>query len=452
VQPSAGPPAAPPAAPSLPRPWSPCPGYQSGAPRLERRPYPRARRLKTLEGVGGTARARLAVTPPSLPRVAWPRLAGHGAENRARQGLAGLGGFPQPQAHRGRLYLAPPGRGPEAQALSHARQPAPAQCAHQARARPARAGRLQNVAGTSAPGQRSPQATAGLARRAERPHPPPAGIVTARRGDTNAAQDRARGRRLVGGSGAGHRGGGPVGGGASGAPAAHGGVGGSPSPGWGAGVAGRGEHVAPRLGQASGSLTQRHKRPRIAPWSSTWGALLATPPHQGGEGHRVPGCGAGGLTRKLVVHDQGLTVLRAAHLPSEAAPKKIQPRLSPGSLAAGKASRELGGHGVGAKCVASSGALGWLRSSEANESWLGPRGAAGLKAAPNIGTTNGAQFHKYNCSTRKRSVLSETREEGASAYPAGAVGRSPLSSPIRRLRAGCGRPLQGVCGRLLHHC
>ena len=80
--------------------------------------------------------------------------------------------------------------------------------------------------------------------------------------------------------------------------------------------------------------------------------------------------------------------------------KKIQPRLSPGSLAAGKASRGLGGHGVGAKCVGSSGALGWLRSSEANESWLGPRGAAGLKAAPNIGTTNGAQFHKYNCSTR----------------------------------------------------
>ena len=52
-------------------------------------------------------------------------------------------------------------------------------------------------------------------------------------------------------------------------------------------------------------------------------------------------------------------------------------------------------------------------------------------------------------STRKRSVLSGTMEAAVSAYHAEAVGRSPLSSPVRRLRAAGGRPLQGVCGRLL---
>jgi hypothetical protein len=55
---------------------------------------------------------------------------------------------------------------------------------------------------------------------------------------------------------------------------------------------------------------------------------------------------------------------------------------------------------VFARYVVSSGVLCWPHSSASNGFWLGPPGAAGIKGSPSIGTTNGAQFHKYNCSTR----------------------------------------------------
>ncbi len=96
-----------------------------------------------------------------------------------------------------------------------------------------------------------------------------------------------------------------------------------------------------------------------------------------------------------------LTVLRAAHLPRSAAPKKMlhaAPR-----RAVWRPSRRREGW-CAAECQRDSASLLASRAGHAAEEWNGfwpgPRGAAGIKASPNIGTTNGAQVHKYNCSTR----------------------------------------------------
>src|SRR5262245_20477333 len=94
-----------------------------------------------------------------------------------------------------------------------------------------------------------------------------------------------------------------------------------------------------------------------------------------------------------------LTVLRAAHLPPEE-PKKTWLPPKPSSLAAFKATRGLACRCVSARFVVSSGVLCWPRSRKWHGFWPGRRGAAAIKASPNIGTTNGGQAQKYNCSTR----------------------------------------------------
>lgn len=54
-----------------------------------------------------------------------------------------------------------------------------------------------------------------------------------------------------------------------------------------------------------------------------------------------------------------LTVLRTAHLPTEEAPKKTLPHLTPSSLAACKAARGLRYPEVSARAVASAGVSSW---------------------------------------------------------------------------------------------
>jgi hypothetical protein len=95
-----------------------------------------------------------------------------------------------------------------------------------------------------------------------------------------------------------------------------------------------------------------------------------------------------------------LTVLRAVHLPTDAAPKKTLAQPAPSSLAAFKAARGLY-HCVSMRCDASCGTSCWPHSSAWNAFWPGRRGAAGIKALPNIGTISDAQFHNYNCSTKR---------------------------------------------------
>ena len=96
-----------------------------------------------------------------------------------------------------------------------------------------------------------------------------------------------------------------------------------------------------------------------------------------------------------------LTVLRAAHLPAAAPLKKISQGPRRSSLTAFKPREGWGAAEHVARFGVSSGGLCWPRSSASNVSWLGPRGAAGIKGSPNIGTINGVQFHNYNCSTRE---------------------------------------------------
>jgi len=95
-----------------------------------------------------------------------------------------------------------------------------------------------------------------------------------------------------------------------------------------------------------------------------------------------------------------LPVLRAANLPPEEAPQKTRSQPPSSRLAAVKATRGLTCRCVCATFAASSGASYWPYSSAWNGFWPGPRGAAGIKVSPTIGTINDAQLHNYNCSTR----------------------------------------------------
>src|SRR5262249_2368410 len=79
---------------------------------------------------------------------------------------------------------------------------------------------------------------------------------------------------------------------------------------------------------------------------------------------------------------------------------KNVPQPTASSLSACKAARGLAYRCVYVRGGVSCGAAYWPRSRKWSPSSHGPRGAAGIKVSPHMGTTNDVQFHKYNCSTR----------------------------------------------------
>jgi hypothetical protein len=107
----------------LPRPGPHCNGQQSWAPRLERRPDPRASRRQPLAGGGCTACARLDAPPPGLYRVEWPLRAGHVAATITRKDLQWLGRCHPPVQHRVRGDRAHAGGSAPAHACGPACQP-----------------------------------------------------------------------------------------------------------------------------------------------------------------------------------------------------------------------------------------------------------------------------------------------------------------------------------------
>ena len=115
-----------------------------------------------------------------------------------------------------------------------------------------------------------------------------------------------------------------------------------------------------------------------------------------------------------------VTVRRAANLSAALLAKKNAPTSTQSSLTAFKASRGLVCRCVSARFAASSGVWYWLCSNALSACWFGPHGAVGIQGSPNIGTTNDAQFHKYNCSTRADSWAEAPGHGPGPARPAGA--------------------------------
>src|SRR5690349_21406327 len=86
-------------------------------------------------------------------------------------------------------------------------------------------------------------------------------------------------------------------------------------------------------------------------------------------------------------------------------------------MAACKATRGLACHGVSARCGVSSGVWRWPRSKKWHGCWPGRGGAAGIKASPSIGTLNGVQAQKYNCSTKEGvELVAVARQVGPSPH------------------------------------
>src|SRR5712691_6821528 len=106
----------------------------------------------------------------------------HIAEERAGKRLELLCRFHEPLQHGVRVNLKHPGRGAYAQAFGQARQYTDQQLHRNPLAVKERTVRLQKASFTSATVPLSPQATAGMAMRAEVPQPQPALIITARMG------------------------------------------------------------------------------------------------------------------------------------------------------------------------------------------------------------------------------------------------------------------------------
>jgi SRSO17 transposase len=90
-----------------------------------------------------------------------------------------------------------------------------------------------------------------------------------------------------------------------------------------------------------------------------------------------------------------LAVGRARHLqPEDTVPKKMLVQAPPNSLAAFKAARSHGSHGVAPRFAASCGASCARPRRRLATFWSGPPGDGGTRAWRNFITTNGVQFHK----------------------------------------------------------